>query len=108
VSLFGNPDLSFLESQFKERDFFIFHKLRGDRPALHSQKFFFNESNVLGGLYNSNFVFPALSLNRDDVVTATFVDSDIKFVDLNLAYVSHGRAEMILQAVSSQPQKGVD
>jgi hypothetical protein len=41
-------------------------------------------------------------------VTATFVDSDIKFVDLNLAYVSHGRAEMILQAVSRQPQKGVD
>ena len=50
----------------------------------------------------------AFSLHRNYAVTAVLIESDVKLVDVDLAYVLDSDAAVILQAISRQAQECVD
>ena len=59
-------------------------------------------------MYNSDCVGAAFSLDWDNIVTAVSIQSDVKFVDLNLSNTSDGRSEMVLQAIGREAEKSID
>jgi len=40
--------------------------------------------NILINLNETNLIVPTFSLNRNNIMAAVFIESDIKFIDLNL------------------------
>ena len=85
MALFDNIHFVILKRELEECDDAAFHKLGRHRATFHPWKFLLDKFYVLRDLYNPYLIFTALGLDRNDVVTPTLVEPDIKLVDLDLA-----------------------
>ncbi len=100
VSLFHNFDLTSLKSQLKQSNDILSHELGCYCAATDTGKILFDKSYILRCLHNTNLILATLGLNGNNVVTASFIDTNVELIDFDLANVLHCSAKMVLKAVS--------
>lgn len=83
-------------------------ELRGHGATDEFRKSGFTERHVLLDLHDVQRVASALGLDRDYVLAAPRVDSDVELVGLHLADVGHRRPEVVLERVARDAQEDVD
>jgi len=112
VFLFDNDDLLVFDCQLEHCDFLpvVFHvdKLRGNRPTYQCGKFFGATSQVLLRLNHCKLIFPTLRLHRNYILNTLPVDSDVYFVDLNLADALNCCAHVALERIGRHSEKDID
>ena len=107
MPFFHNFDLPFVERKLEKSYYPFAHKLRGDWPAAYSRKFFRCKRKVLARLNDTDLILATLRLDRNYIVASVLVETDVKFVDLNLTDSLHRCAKMVLQTICCQSQKRV-
>src|SRR5208337_1906782 len=87
-----------VERRFEKRDRIVCQKLRRNRArnAIDIASLGLTEGHVLNGLDNSENVRTALRLHRNDVLSTPAIETDIEFIDLDLAVVGNLRTQMVL------------
>jgi len=85
VAFLNDLDLASLHGEFEHGDYAVSHELRGYRVAAKAWVFLFATRNILPGLDNGELVRTTFCLNGNDELLPVLVDTDVDFVDLDLA-----------------------
>ena len=99
MSLINHLDFITSQRQFKKGNNPVQHELSSNCAAAEPRKFLLYKSDILGSLNDANLVFSTFSLNRNNVVAASFIEADVQLVYFNLTNVFNGCAQVILQTV---------
>ncbi len=108
MPLFNDPYFAINKRKLKQRDDLIVHKLCCNCSGAQTREFLFDEAHVLAYLNNPDLIFSAFGLNWNDIVASSPIDPNVKLVYFNLADALDSGAEMILKAISGQPQKDIN
>ena len=84
--LLYDADPAVLNRKLEHRYPLVVHKLGRDRAAHQFRISFGAPSQILLGLHDRKLIPAALCLNRNDIMDAVAIKSDIDFVDLDLTF----------------------
>jgi len=100
--------LTVLNGQLENRDYFVRHKLSGDRSADEIGKFLGTARDVLLGLNCAKLIAASFGLDGYDKLSSLAINADINLVDFNLPNAFDGCAKVILHRVAGDAEEQVN